>query len=155
MVRDARSYLWDIQDAANAIVRFTQGLNAETFAESEVVHAAVERKFEIIGEALNQLSRFDPILVQHIPDFRDIVSFRNLLIHGYAIVDLDQVWHAVVEALPGLGAVVAACSMNWGRLNSSDRYAPTALTRRASAAVSDTATGMPPPRPRCRAWAVF
>jgi len=33
MDRDARSYLWDIQDAANAIGRFTTGMNAQTFAE--------------------------------------------------------------------------------------------------------------------------
>lgn len=89
MDRDARSFLWDIQDAANAIVRFTTGLNVEAFAENEVVHAAVERKFEIIGEALNQLSKLDPILVRRIPDFRDIISFRNLLIHGYAAVRIS------------------------------------------------------------------
>jgi uncharacterized protein with HEPN domain len=42
MVRDARSYPWDIQDAANAIIRFVIGMDAETFAENEVVHAAVD-----------------------------------------------------------------------------------------------------------------
>jgi uncharacterized protein with HEPN domain len=108
MDRDARSYLWDIQDAANAIGRFTSGLNAGTFAENEVVHAAVERKFEIIGEALNQPSKLDPILARRIPDFHDIISFRNLLIHGYATVDLDQVWRTIEDDLPGLRAVVAA-----------------------------------------------
>ena len=108
MDRDARSYLWDIQDAANATGRFTSGLDAEAFAEKEVVHTAVERKFEIIGEALNQLSKLDPTLARRIPNLRDIVSFRNLLIHAYASVDLDQVWRTVEEALPDLRAIVAA-----------------------------------------------
>jgi uncharacterized protein with HEPN domain len=82
--------------------------DAGAFAENEVVHTAVERKFEIIGEALNQLSKLDPMLARRIPNLRDIVSFRNLLIHAYASVDLDQVWRTVEEALPDLRAVVAA-----------------------------------------------
>lgn len=52
MRRDARAYLWDIQQAADAIMRFLDGLDATTFAENELVYSAVERKFEIIGEAL-------------------------------------------------------------------------------------------------------
>ncbi len=56
-------------------------------AASEVVHSAVERKFEIIGEALSQLSKLDLGLAQRIPNVRDIISFRNVLIHGYAVVE--------------------------------------------------------------------
>jgi uncharacterized protein with HEPN domain len=53
MQRDARAFLWDIQQAADAIQRFVAGLDVRTYAETELVHSAVERKFEIIGEALN------------------------------------------------------------------------------------------------------
>ncbi|HTB43591.1 MAG TPA: hypothetical protein VK741_08200 [Acetobacteraceae bacterium] len=59
--RDARSYLWDVQQAADAIIGFIAGLDVRTYAETEVVHSAVERKFEIIGEALNQLPKLDPV----------------------------------------------------------------------------------------------
>jgi uncharacterized protein with HEPN domain len=59
--RDARSYLWDVQQAAGAIIGFIAGLDVRTYAETEVVHSAVERKFEIIGEALSQLSKLDPV----------------------------------------------------------------------------------------------
>jgi uncharacterized protein with HEPN domain len=51
--RDARSHLWDVQQAADAIIGFIAGLDVRTYAETEVVHSAVERKFEIIGEALS------------------------------------------------------------------------------------------------------
>ena len=66
-------------------------MDSSAFAENEIVRAAVERKFEIMGEALNQLSKIDPALARRVPDFRDIISFRNLLIHGYAVVDQDEV----------------------------------------------------------------
>jgi uncharacterized protein with HEPN domain len=46
------------------------------------VRAAVERKFEVVGEALGQLARLDPELAARIPDYRRIIAFRNILIHG-------------------------------------------------------------------------
>jgi len=42
----------------------------------------VERKFEIIGESLNQLAKQDPASASRIPRIEEIVAFRNLLIHG-------------------------------------------------------------------------
>jgi uncharacterized protein with HEPN domain len=107
MHRDVRGFLWDIARAGDDIAVFTAGQDAETFLENRLVHAAVERKFEIIGEALSQLAKLDPVLVERIPDFRRAISFRNLLIHGYATVDMYRVWHTVEDVLPGLRAVVA------------------------------------------------
>ncbi len=106
MRRDARAYLWDIQQAANAIMRFLEGLDAATFTENELIYSAVERKFEIIGEALGQLSKVDPDLAQRIPDMLDIIAFRNVLIHGYAGIDQNRVWDVAQSSLPGLQTVV-------------------------------------------------
>jgi len=107
MLRDARAYLWDVQQAADAILRFVAGLDVQTYAATEVVHSAVERKFEIIGEALSQLSKLDPALANRIPDVAAIVAFRNVLIHGYAAVEHDRVWRIAEASLPGLRATVA------------------------------------------------
>jgi predicted nucleotidyltransferase len=49
-------------------------------------------KFEIIGEARAQLSKLDPALARRIPDIRQIIAFRNVLIHGYATIEHDRVW---------------------------------------------------------------
>jgi uncharacterized protein with HEPN domain len=108
MRRDARAYLWDIQRAADAILKFTAGLDVETYVESEVIHSAVERKFEIIGEALSQLAKLDPLLAQRIPDIRNIIAFRNVLIHGYAAVEHHRVWRTIEDALPNLLVAVTA-----------------------------------------------
>jgi uncharacterized protein with HEPN domain len=60
MQRDVRAYLWDIDQAARSIERFIDRLDIEAYARNEIVHAAVERKFEIIGESLSQLAKRDP-----------------------------------------------------------------------------------------------
>jgi len=73
-----------------------------------MAQAAVERKFEVIGEALNQPSKLDPSMASRIPDLPTIVAFRNQLIHGYALVNVDRVWNTVQNALPGLLSTVEA-----------------------------------------------
>ena len=107
MRRDVRAFLWDIQAAADAIARFVAGIDRRTYAETELVHAAVERKFEIIGEALGQSAKLDPALEARVPDFREIIAFRNVLIHGYAVIEHDRVWAIAAESLPRLRAAVS------------------------------------------------
>lgn len=106
MKRDPRVYLWDISEAAAEIAGFIQGMDRAGYDTSALVRAAVERKFEIIGEAMAQLARLDPALAARIPDFRKLIDFRNLLIHGYRRIDHDVVWNAATTLLPGLHRVV-------------------------------------------------
>lgn len=108
MERDPRVYLWDVQQAAADIIDFTAGLDATAYRENELVRAAVERKFEVIGEALRQLSKLSPDLARRIPDLRRIVGFRNVLIHGYSKVRHDDVWETARELLPRLREIVSA-----------------------------------------------
>ena len=108
MRRDPRAFLWDVREAAQAIQSFTAGLDAQAYMNSELVQAAVERKFEVIGEALNQLTKLDATLAARLPDVPQIVAFRNQLIHGYATVNPDTVWNIVQNALPGLLTAVQA-----------------------------------------------
>jgi uncharacterized protein with HEPN domain len=57
------------------------------------------RKFEIIGEALNRLSRENPTVLDKIREHRNIVSFRNILAHGYNSIDNRIVWGIIGEDL--------------------------------------------------------
>jgi uncharacterized protein with HEPN domain len=68
-----------------------------------LLRSAVERQFEIVGEALNRLSKEDPTAAERIPDLPHIVAFRNILIHGYAMVDDRIVWEVVTTQLDHLG----------------------------------------------------
>jgi uncharacterized protein with HEPN domain len=108
MQRDPRAFLWDVRDAALAIQSFTANLDANSYAVNALVQAAVERKFEVIGEALNQLHRLDAPLATRIPDLRQVIAFRNQLIHGYATINPDTVWNIAQGALPGLLTAVQA-----------------------------------------------
>lgn len=90
MARDPRALLADVLDAARSIERFRQGIDLDGFRADELVRAGVERKVEIVGEALNRLSHEHPDLAERIPDLARIVGFRNVLAHGYDVVD-DEV----------------------------------------------------------------
>jgi uncharacterized protein with HEPN domain len=104
--RDAKSLLWDARDAATAIANMTAGKSFADFDSGLVLRSAVERQFEILGEALNRLDRLDARLAAKIPDLRQIVAFRNILIHGYAVIDRARVWRAVQDDLPPLRAIL-------------------------------------------------
>lgn len=106
MRRDPRAFLWDALSAAEAIQGFVQCRDAGLYAADELLHSAVERKFEIIGEALGQLARVDAELATHVPRLAQIVAFRNVLIHGYAVVNHATVWNVVQDALPELTATL-------------------------------------------------
>lgn len=53
MQHDSRAYLWEVRRAADAILDFVAGINLKTCAETQVIHSAVERKFQIIGDVIN------------------------------------------------------------------------------------------------------
>ncbi len=102
MQRDPRAFLWDVRESALAIQGFIAGMDAEAYAASDLVRAGVERKFEIIGEALKQLAKLDAALAARIPELPQIVAFRNQLIHGYATVRAITVWNVAQGSLPAL-----------------------------------------------------
>ena len=99
---DAAKLVWDAQQAAERVARFTAGRGFAQYETDEFLRSAVERQLEIIGEALNQLSRTDPATAATIPDVARIVAFRNMLIHGYASIDNRIVWGVVESSLAPL-----------------------------------------------------
>jgi uncharacterized protein with HEPN domain len=106
MPHEVHKHLHDILDALTAIESYTQGISSEDFLGLGMAQAAVERKFEIIGEALKRLQRTDAELFAQIPDAARIVGFRNILAHGYDIVDPELVWDVIANHLPALKTTV-------------------------------------------------
>ena len=102
MPRDKRAYLWDVIQAANEIQSFTNGKSVEDYLTSAILRAAVERKLEIIGEALSQALKYFPEISAGITDCGKIIAFRNRLIHGYSLVSDALVWDIVQEQIPKL-----------------------------------------------------
>lgn len=106
MRSDPRVLLEDIDQAGSDLGRFVESMDNVAYAADVQTQAAVERKFEIIGEAMNQLHKTHPELAERIPRLRQIIDFRNLLIHGYKHVKPDRVWDYAMNDLPQLRRVV-------------------------------------------------
>ena len=105
---EVRKYLSDIQQAAALVRRFTDGKGLVAYEEDVLLRSAVERQFEIIGEAMNKLAGVDEEMARRISNFQRIIAFRNILIHGYADVDDRLVWSIVETYLSQLTSKVNA-----------------------------------------------
>ena len=97
---ETRKNLIDILQAAEEIQDFVRGMDFKTYQNNPVTKRAVERDFEIVGEALNRIKNIDSELLEKISEHQRIIGFRNILIHGYDIVDEAIVWQATTNHLP-------------------------------------------------------
>lgn len=106
MQPDPRKYLWDALRAAGFLRQFAAGKTFAEYQDDVLLRSAVERQFEIVGEALSQLAKNQPDMAAQVPELPRIVAFRNILIHGYANVDDALVWQVLTDKLPQLEAAV-------------------------------------------------
>ncbi len=97
---ETKKNLIDVLQAAEEIQDFVRGMDFKAYQNNHVTQRAVERDFEIIGEALNRTKNSDSKLLQKISEHHRIIGFRNILIHGYDVVDEAIVWQAVTKHLP-------------------------------------------------------
>lgn len=106
MQPDSPKTLEDIRDAADFALATTKDMAKDAYLGNRLVRQAIERNFEIIGEALNRLHRGDRATALRISDYRRIIAFRNIIAHGYDTVDHHVVWDILHQDLPPLlGAV--------------------------------------------------
>ena len=96
-----------MRQAAGLIRQFTADKSFTDYDASPLLRSAVERQFEIIGEALNRLAKIDASITAGLPDTPRIVAFRNILIHGYDVVDNHVVWDVIQNNLVPLSNQIA------------------------------------------------
>ena len=108
MKLETRKYLYDIQRAGALLKEFTAGRTFTDYERDAMLRAAVEREFEVIGEAMTQLARVDEVVAARISGYQRIIAFRNVLIHRYADVDDRLVWDVVETSLTTLAIEVDA-----------------------------------------------
>ncbi len=102
----SKALLWDVLYAIEEIDSFLLELDETTYLNTPMARAAVERKLQIVGEALARISKIDAESANRIPDIRQIVGFRNVLVHGYAIVESTTVYEIATQRLPELERIV-------------------------------------------------
>ncbi len=72
----------------------------DDFYSDLCLRRAIERDIEIIGEAMNRISKTDRNIA--ITNSRKIVDARNYIIHGYDSLSADILWSMVINHLPKL-----------------------------------------------------
>jgi uncharacterized protein with HEPN domain len=105
---EAKKCLEDVRQAGELILHFTAGKSFSDYDGDALLRSGVERQFEIIGEAVNRLSNIDGTIAHQLPATPRIVAFRNILIHGYDVVDNHVVWDVIQNNLTPLHAQVVA-----------------------------------------------
>ncbi len=91
MTEKSRKYLSDILMAIDLIEKFTVDMTDFNIYQNDLkTQSAVERQLAIIGEALSQLQKVEPDL--QIDNAKQIIGFRNRLIHAYDSIDNSIVW---------------------------------------------------------------
>ncbi|OGA08940.1 MAG: hypothetical protein A3D95_09550 [Betaproteobacteria bacterium RIFCSPHIGHO2_12_FULL_69_13] len=108
MQLESAKYLEDIREAGQTVLQATAARTLDDYLRDKLLRLAVERCFEIIGEALRRLDECDHETATKITDFKQIIGFRNVLIHGYSLLKHDRVWRIVEHQLPALLAEVEA-----------------------------------------------
>ena len=95
------AYLLDMLIAARELRELATGVSREQLETSALHQNAFIRLLTVIGEAA---SRVSPESRANLPDlpWREIVAFRNRLVHGYFDIDLDKVWDAIEHDVPAL-----------------------------------------------------
>lgn len=88
--------------AADAAAHMVQGLDAQAYSASLEKRSAVERQLMIVGEAAAQLRGSDRELFARLTNADRIVAFRNILVHGYHMIQHDVVWDIITSHLPVL-----------------------------------------------------
>ncbi len=100
MQRELKLYLWDMLAAGEDILRFLDHVSLSKYRESQLLRPAVERIFEIIGEALTQARHLYPQLRDQIGKHREIIASRNRVIHGYFAVNDEILYSTARDFLP-------------------------------------------------------
>ena len=94
--------LRDMADSCQTILTWCASRSFAEYQVDRLFRRAVEREFEIVGEALKRLRETDPAVFEFISHAVSVVGFRNRLVHGYDAIDDAVVWGAIEGHLPVL-----------------------------------------------------
>ena len=97
-MKNNKLYLSNIQECIQNIEIYTKD-GEESFKQNRMIQDAVIRNFEIIGEAVKRIEKEIKESYPNVP-WRQMAGFRDVLIHDYLRVDLEEVWLIIIDDLP-------------------------------------------------------
>ncbi len=101
MKLEIKKYLFDIHESIDSIEKYLgEKRDFKIYMADKMLRRAVEREFEIIGEAMGRIEKLDSSM--NISSKKQIISMRNRVIHGYDKIDNEIIWGTIVRHLPTL-----------------------------------------------------
>lgn len=96
---EIKKFLFDIFESITSIENYLgEKRDFNIYLNDKMLRRAIEREFEIIGEALNRIDKLEPTI--KISSKKQIISVRNRVIHGYDKIDNEIIWGIIVRHLP-------------------------------------------------------
>lgn len=96
---EIKKYLFDIQESIDSIEKYLgDKRDFNSYVADKMLRRAVEREFEIIGEAMGRIEKLDSTI--NISGRKQIIGMRNRVIHGYDKIDNVIIWGTIVRHLP-------------------------------------------------------
>jgi len=103
---EIKKYLFDINESIDSIEKYLGDKHDfNIYLANKMLRRAVEREFEIIGEAMSRIERLDSKL--EISGKKQIINMRNRVIHGYDKIDDEIVWGTILRHLPTLKSEIS------------------------------------------------
>ena len=103
--RDPERHLRDILESIDRINEFVRDMDFSAYLGDEKTRAAVERKMQILTEAVIRLEMQDAAALPEI-DWKGYRGMGNFLRHSYHRVSDEIVWNTIQEDLPSLRQIV-------------------------------------------------
>lgn len=114
MKRSVKLYIKDILEYMERAEGHIKSLNFEQFLKDDKTCDAVIRCIEVIGEATKNIP--DEIKNKYLSvPWRDIAGMRDKIIHGYFVVDFENVWLVVKEEIPRLKPLITKVLKELGK----------------------------------------
>lgn len=98
---EVRKFLYDIKESIDSIEHYLgDKRDFNIYMADKMLRRAIEREFEIIGEAMNRIEKIDSTI--EISSKKQIINLRNRVIHGYDKIDNEIIWGTIIRHLPKL-----------------------------------------------------
>jgi len=111
-LKDDRIYLLHIRECLERINQYTVS-GKDTFLSDTLIQDAVIRNLQTLAESSQRLSDFLKHKRPEI-DWKNIAGFRNVVVHNYLGIDVEQIWDIVEKDLPSLKTTIDSMIMALG-----------------------------------------
>ena len=105
--RDPWLYVEDMLGFAERVMRYSAGVDQQSFFQDAMRCDATLRNLELLGEAATHVPDDLRARAAGIP-WRQVIATRNRLIHAYLGIDPDTVWSIVADDVPALAQQLTA-----------------------------------------------